>query len=738
MTSLQRILVIGAALAVCAGGLPPAGCSNRTGTEETTMSRKKGSVPKGQNRLALEKSPYLLQHADNPVDWYPWGEEAFEKARLEDKPIFLSIGYSTCHWCHVMEHESFEDSTVARLMNDAFVNIKVDREERPDVDNVYMTICQMMTGGGGWPLTIIMTPDQKPFFAATYVPKESRFGRTGMVGLIPQIRTAWEERRSEVADAADKVTGHLSDYIGGREAGADLDSTQLHVAYKYFAAHFDKTNGGFRTAPKFPTPHNLLFLLRYWKRSGEAAALEMVEQTLDAMSRGGIYDHVGFGFHRYSTDDRWFAPHFEKMLYDQALLTMAYTEAYLATGHERHRRIAEEILAYVLRDMTDPSGGFYSAEDADSEGIEGKFYLWSQAQLRELLGGESAGWIGNLYGVQDKGNFAEEVEGGNILHLPRAVAAAAAEAGIDETDFRARLERVRAAMFEARRKRVHPHKDDKILTDWNGLMIAALAKAGRAFDEPRYVQAAGKAARFILDTLRDDRGRLLHRYRDGEAGIAGKVEDYAFFVWGLIELYENTFDAEYLRTALDLNGVLVDHFWDDKQGGFFFTADDAEALIVRTKEIYDGALPSGNSVAMLNLIRLGRMTAESAHEDRASGIGRAFYDEVSKAPAAFSFLLTALDFGVGPSFEVVIVGDPAADDTRAMDRALNSLYVPNKVVLLKPAGEGGSQISRIATFTESHAALEGKATAYVCRNYRCELPTTDVRTMLDLLAEPAK
>ena len=453
----RRWLILFAALA--AGGAFPAlpGCSGDAGSNGATVTRSHKNIPEGHNRLALEKSPYLLQHADNPVDWYPWGEEAFDKARREDKPIFLSIGYSTCHWCHVMEHESFEDSTVAMLMNDAFVSIKVDREERPDVDNVYMTICQIMTGSGGWPLTIIMTPDREPFFAATYLPKENRFGRTGMMGLIPQIKAAWAHRRSDVLDASSKLSGQLQTYVSGKSSGRDLDSTQLHLAYQYFETHFDTTYGGFRSAPKFPTPHNLLFLMRYWKRSGKAHALEMVEKTLDGMAQGGVYDHVGFGFHRYSTDEKWFAPHFEKMLYDQALLAMAYTEAYQATGAQRHRRVAEQVLTYVLRDMTDPAGGFYSAEDADSEGIEGKFYLWSEDQLRSLLG-DDADWIIDLYGVESGGNFSKEVEDGNILYLSRAIGSVAARAGITEVDFHARLESIRTRMFEAREKRIHPGK----------------------------------------------------------------------------------------------------------------------------------------------------------------------------------------------------------------------------------------------------------------------------------------
>jgi uncharacterized protein YyaL (SSP411 family) len=696
----------------------------------TTMSK---AIPEGKNRLALEKSPYLLQHQDNPVDWYPWGDEAFAKAKAEGKPIFLSIGYSTCHWCHVMEHESFEDPEVAALMNDAFVNIKVDREERPDVDNVYMTVCQMATGSGGWPLTIIMTPDKKPFFAATYLPKTGRYGRPGMMELIPQIKQAWTQDRAEIENHSERITAQLSKIEEGRAGTEDLGAEVLKLAHSQISGRFDDVHGGFGNAPKFPTPHNMMFLLRHWKRTGEARALEMVEKTLQEMSRGGIYDHVGFGFARYSTDARWFAPHFEKMLYDQALLVMTFAEVYQATGKPEYRRIADEVITYVLRDMTHGDGGFFSAEDADSEGIEGKFYLWAEAELKDLLAQDDAELFIDLYGVDTAGNFHEEVEGGNILFLRRPMAVVAEERGLTEEALRERVEKMRVVLFEAREKRIHPGKDDKILTDWNGLMIAALAKAARAFDDKKYTAAAEKAMRFVIDTMLQDDGRLLHRYRDGAVGLQASVDDYAFVVWALIELYELTFDVGYLDRAIALNETLVERFWDDEGGGLYFSPDDGEELIVRMKEVYDGAVPSGNSVAMLNLIRLGRLTAEPKYEELANSVGRAFGQDVNRSPGAFTLLLTALDFGVGPSHEIVIVGKRGARDTRAMQRAIDNVYMPNKVVLLKPSNEPSPRISELARYTESQQAIEGKATAYVCINYACELPTTDVEQMLSLI-----
>jgi hypothetical protein len=694
------------------------------------MSTSKKKLAPGQNRLAHEKSPYLLQHADNPVDWYPWGDEAFEKARAEDKPVFLSIGYSTCHWCHVMEHESFEDPEIAALMNDAFINIKVDREERPDIDNVYMTVCQLMTGAGGWPLNVLLTPDRKPFWAGTYIPKENRYGKLGMMSFVPQVKTAWTSRRVEVTNASLGIADSLRT-LAATPSGDDLTASTLSVAYEQLIQRYDPTRGGFGDAPKFPTPHNLLFLLRYWKRSGIERAREMVEKTLDAMADGGIYDQIGYGFHRYSTDERWFAPHFEKMLYDQALLVMAYTETYQATGEARYRRIAEETIAYVLRDLTHTSGGFYSAEDADSEGLEGKFYVWTEDEIRTLLSEGDATLAIDVYGVDRTGNFAEHVPGGNILYVRRPLDGVAKEQGTSEDELRARLDRIGRTMLEERSKRIRPHKDDKILTDWNGLMIAAIAKAGRVFDNAEYTASARRAADFVLENLRGNEG-LMHRYRDGEAGIPGKIDDYAFLVWGLTELYESTFDVAYLRAAIELNRTLIDRFWDDENGGLYFTPDDGEHLIVRMKEVYDGAIPSGNSVAMLNFARLGRLTGDPDLESRAAAIGRAFQSHITRGPGAYTLLMSALDFALGPSYEVVIVGRPGAPDTRDMERALNSVYVPNKVVLLKPGG-GSKEIADLAAFTKAHREIDGKATAYVCENFVCKIPVTDSRQMLSAL-----
>jgi len=705
---------------------------------ERTMSQESKSKTgeKHHNRLIFEKSPYLLQHADNPVDWYPWGPEAFEKARKENKPVFLSIGYSTCHWCHVMARESFEDSEVARLMNEVFVSIKVDREERPDIDNVYMMVCQMITGSGGWPLTIIMTPDQKPFFAATYIPKERRFGRMGMLELIPRIKELWTTRRDEVLSSANEITAALQQ-VSQDAPGEELDETALDLAYEQLAKRFDEQHGGFGGAPKFPTPHNFLFLLRYWKRTNTERALQMVEKTLRKMRSGGIYDHIGFGFHRYSTDSHWFVPHFEKMLYDQATLAIVYTEAYQATGKEEYAQTAREIFTYVLRDMRAPEGGFYAAEDADSEGEEGKFYLWTEEEIRQVLGSEEAALIVKIFNIEEGGNFIEQVTGRrtarNILHLTKSVKELASELKMSDYDLQKRLQAMRQKLFTYREKRIHPHKDNKILTDWNSLMIVALAKGARVFDEPRYAQAARGAVDFILKNMCTSDGELLHRYRDEQAALPAQVDDYAFLIWGMLELYETTFKVRYLQIGLDLNRDLIKHFWDVDNGGFYFTADDGEKLLVRQKEIYDGAIPSGNSVEMLNLLRLGRITANSHLEEKAAKIGRAFSRSVKQSPSAYTQLMVAADFGVGPSYEVVIAGKSQAKDTKEMLKAICRQFIPNKVVILRPTEQESPDIDHLAEFTKHHLSIEGKATAYVCLNYNCRLPTTDVNKMLELL-----
>jgi uncharacterized protein YyaL (SSP411 family) len=687
------------------------------------------------NRLAGEKSPYLLLHAANPVDWWPWCDEAFEAARADDKPVFLSIGYSTCHWCHVMARESFDDPDVARLMNEAFVNIKVDREERPDVDNVYMTACRMMTGRGGWPLTVVMTPDRVPFFAGTYFPKESRAGLIGMLELVPRLKHLWENERERLLGTGEKVASALA-LAAAAGPGRDLTEKVLDLAYEQLNRTFDSASGGFGGGIKFPTPHNMLFLLRYWKRTGRAVALAMVEKTLTRMRLGGIRDHLGGGFHRYATDREWLVPHFEKMLYDQAMIATAYVEAYQATGNREYADTARETFEYVLRDLTSPEGAFYAAEDADSEGVEGKFYVWTEEEMWGLLGAETYLAL-KLFGVTTEGNFEEEATkkrtGANILHLKKPLPEYAGELGLPLPELEERAAGIKQTLFAEREKRVRPRRDDKVLTDWNGLTVAALAKGARALGEPAYAEAAERAARFLLERLRGPDGRLLHRWRDGEAAVKGYLDDYAFVAWGLIELYETTYKPEYLRTALELTDDMVKHFGDEDAGGFFFTPDDGETLLVRAKEIYDGAVPSGNSVAMLNLLRLGRLTGRPELEEAAASLGRAFTQKVAKSPANHAMLMAAVDFTVGPSQEVVVVGEADADDARAMLNAVGRAFVPNAVVFFIPKGGDAVEVVEIASYAADFKTVGGMATAYVCSNFACERPTTEINEMLKLL-----
>ncbi|HPZ10070.1 MAG TPA: thioredoxin domain-containing protein [Candidatus Eremiobacteraeota bacterium] len=688
---------------------------------------------KEPNRLIHEKSPYLLQHAYNPVDWYPWGEEAFLKAREEDKPIFLSIGYSTCHWCHVMEKESFEDFEVAELMNKIFVCIKVDREERPDIDGIYMTTCQVMTGGGGWPLTIIMTPDKKPFFAGTYIPKERFYGRIGLMDLIPRIQELWTNRKEDVLHTAHELTEALQ-RLEIKEPGEELNEDTLRTGYKQLLERFDWKYGGFSRSPKFPTPHNLFFLLRYWQKIDDVTAMEMIEKTLQFMRLGGIYDHIGFGFHRYSTDERWFLPHFEKMLYDQALVAMVYTEAFQATGKDEYGRTAREIFSYVLRDMTSQEGGFYSAEDADSEGEEGKFYLWSEEEILKILGREEGEIFIKVFNVEKGGNFREEATGEkmgrNILYLKKPLYEVALTLNISENSLRERIEKSREKLFKEREKRIHPHKDDKILTDWNGLMIAALSKGAQVFDDLVYLEAAKKCTGFILEKMYN-RGRLLHRYRDGQSAITGNIDDYAFFIWGLLELYETDFDVEYLKKALELNETLIKYFWHEEEGAFYFTPHDGESLIIRQKEIYDGAIPSGNSVSMLNLLRLGRITGNLDYEQKVRYMGKTFSREVKQVPIAHTQLMVSLDFALSHSYEVVIAGDINSNDTKEILRTLRKHFLPAKIIIFR-SNTVESPVTDIAEFTKNLTSIDNKATVYVCSNYTCNMPVTDKDKMLEL------
>lgn len=689
-----------------------------------------------KNHLSNEKSPYLLQHAENPVNWYPWEEEVFEKAQNQDKPIFLSIGYSTCHWCHVMAHESFEDEKVAELMNDVFISIKVDREERPDIDKIYMNVCQMMTGSGGWPLTIVMTPDKKPFFAGTYFPKESRFGRIGLIELILKIKKLWKTQKDEVLRAADKIVFSLQN-LDFESPGDRLNEKTLKKAYNQLLSQYDKKNGGFSNAPKFPTPHNLLFLLRFWKRTGNKEALEMVENTLQKMRLGGIYDHIGFGFHRYSTDQVWLVPHFEKMLYDQALLAIAYTEAFQATNKIEFEKTAKEIFTYVLRDMTSPEGGFYSAEDADSEGKEGKFYVWDIEEFQNVLEKEEAELAITIFNLKKLGNYFEEVNkketGHNILHLKDSLANLSKELNLSEKNLKKQIEKIRNKLFKIRDKRIHPHKDDKILSDWNGLMIAALAKGYQTFGDFRYLNTAIKAVNFILSNMRKPNNRLLHRYREGEAEIDAYVNDYIFLIWSLLELYEVTFNVSFLKSALELNKEVIDHFWDDSIGGFFFTANDGETLLTRQKEIYDGAIPSGNSVAMLNLLRLSYLTGDHELEEKADILSKVFAERVNNSPIAHTQLMVAVDFSVGPTFTIVIVGDAEEINTQEMLAYIHNQFLPNITLIQRNIKQDPPEIDVFINYIHNYNKIDNKTTAYICTNKTCKPPITDVNKLLKLI-----
>jgi uncharacterized protein YyaL (SSP411 family) len=692
-----------------------------------------------KNRLAREKSPYLLQHAENPVDWYPWGEEAFALAKKENKPVFLSIGYSTCHWCHVMAHESFEDQEVAALLNDAFVCVKVDREERPDIDKVYMAVCQMLTGQGGWPLTILLTPEKEPFFAATYIPKASRHGSFGLLGLIPRIAAAWKTNAGRFRQSATDILASLAN-IWNESPGGELPPDIQDQAFAHLLGQFDDIFGGFGTAPKFPMPHQLQFLLRYGSRKGKLRAVGMVEKTLLAMAAGGIHDHLGGGFHRYSTDPKWLVPHFEKMLYDQALLSLSYTEAFQATGNPVFRNIAEKVFAYVLRDLTYREGGFFSAEDADSEGEEGKFYLWSQKELEKVLSPAEVKLIGHYYAVEPQGNYTDEQKGGytghNILHRQHSPADLATKLKLSEEELETRAMAAAGILFQHREKRIRPHRDDKVTTDWNGLMIAALARGGRVFGNKAYLTAATKAARFILKHLRQSDGRLLHRWREGEVAMPANLDDYAFLIAGLIELYEATFDPFFLSEALSLNDDLTRHFWDEKGGAYFFTPADGEKLLLRQKELYDGAIPSGNAVSALNLIRLGKMTGRPDLEARADLLLKSVSGAIRQMPAGCAQFMIALDFLEGPSYEVVLAGAPGRADTQAMMDAINSHYLPRAVVLFRSTDEEDPDITKVAPYTKDMKMIDGQATAYVCVNHACHSPTNDPAEMILRLSAP--
>ena len=685
------------------------------------------------NRLAAESSPYLLQHASNPVDWYPWGEEAFRKAAAEDKPIFLSIGYSACHWCHVMAHESFEKQAVAEILNRDFVSIKVDREERPDVDEIYMTAVQMMTGSGGWPLTVFLTPDLRPFYGGTYFPSDDRYGRPGFPRLLTEIAKAWKERRRELLEGAEKLTAALRTAATEGSAGqAPVEAATSERLAAVLKERFDSQWGGFGGAPKFPPSGSICALLRRYAAGGDRQLLEMATVTLDRMAYGGMYDQLGGGFHRYSVDHMWLVPHFEKMLYDNALLSGAYLDAYQVTGRELYRRTAVDTFDYVIREMTDASGGFHSAEDADSEGEEGKFYVWSRGDIMGVLGEDDGAVFCRLYGVTEGGNF----EGHNILHVAIGPQSLAAELGVSETALWTRIAAMRTALLAVRGRRIAPGRDDKVLASWNGLMVSSLARGYQVLGEERLLVAAERAGRFILAQLVND-GELLHTFRQGQAKLPGYLDDYANVANALVDLYEGTFDRSWLNAADELCAGMVELFYDEKDAAFFFTSSRHHHLLTRTKPLYDGATPSGNAIAALALLRLARIADRPRYAEAAEAVLRVASPGMARNPMAFTHMMRAVDFYIGPSVEIAVVGTTGAEDTRSMLAAVRGPFMPNKVVAFADPAAPDKEARPLALLAD-RPMVSGAATVYVCENYACKTPLTDpkqVETLLDAMAD---
>lgn len=669
------------------------------------------------NRLAEETSPYLLQHKNNPVDWYPWGPEALERAKREEKPIFLSIGYSACHWCHVMEHESFEDDEIAAALNKEFVCIKVDREERPDLDQIYMSAVQALTQRGGWPMSVFLTPDLEPFYAGTYWPPRASRGMPGFDQVVAAVSNAWKTNREAVVAQSKQLTGHLAEMQKGSET-AELGDSLIADAVHHFRQTFDSQHGGFGGAPKFPAPMVLRVLLRDYQRRRQQESLDVARVTLDKMAAGGIYDHLGGGFARYSVDQRWLVPHFEKMLYDNAQLAVVYLEAFQITGDADYARIVRETLDYVLRDMTDPTGGFYSTEDADSEGVEGKFYVWNPQSLQEVLGEHAAETFARVYDVTDAGNFEH---GQSILNLPKSIAQHAQLLDRDEADLAQELAASRAKLFAARENRVHPHKDDKVIVAWNGLMIEAFAKAGAVLGESRYLEAAQNAADFLLKEVRREDGRLLHTWRGGKAKLDAYLDDYAYLASGLIALYEATFVGRYLDEAQSLLDTVLERFNDDSGGGFYFTADDHEELILRNKDLLDNAVPSGNAMAASALLRLSLFTGTNRYREAALEALKATADAMQRYPSAAAQSLQAVDMVQGPTYELVLAIDSETAADRQVLADLQQRYLPNKVlVALGPNSPAPPQAA--ADLLAGKTRMGDAPTLYICEGFTCQAP----------------
>jgi uncharacterized protein len=726
-------------------------------TSSGTFAEPKPSRPEHTNRLAQEKSPYLLQHAHNPVDWYPWGEEAFEKARRENKPIFLSVGYSTCHWCHVMAHESFENEEIAALMNREFVNIKVDREERPDVDRVYMTFVQATTGGGGWPMSVWLTPDLKPFVGGTYFPPEDRYGQPAFRNVLERIATAWKENHDKIVDQGGKIVEALRESQSATTAEGKIDAAILDAAYRQLERSYDSKEGGFGNAPKFPRPVAFNFLTRFYARdtNGESGkhALEMTLFTLRKMAAGGMHDHIGGGFHRYSVDRYWHVPHFEKMLYDQAQLATAYLDAFQITRDRQYESVARDILDYVARDMVSKEGGFFSAEDADSPVIaagadrghletkEGAFYVWTEKEIDAALG-NAADIFAFHYGVQPQGNAPEgsdpqdEFRGKNILIERHTIAETAQHFKKTGEEVKNSLAQSRAKLFSIRAKRPRPHLDDKIIAAWNGLMISAYARAARILDEPRYLEIATRAAKFLRTNLYEEKSKLLYRnYRGGRSDIEGFADDYAFVIQGLLDLYEASFDVEWLKFAVELQETQDRFFFDEKTGGYFSTSGKDQSVFLRMKDDNDSAEPAASSVAALNLFRLAQFRDDKQIAERARKTTDTFATTLSHFPSAMPQMLVALDYSLSKPRQIVIAGKKDAPETKTLLREVNTHFLPKTILCLADGAEGQKYLGEQNEAIRAMSPIDGKPAAYVCENFTCKAPVTDPAPLSELLSK---
>lgn len=675
------------------------------------------------NRLVSETSPYLLQHAYNPVDWYPWGEEALNRARREDKPIFLSIGYSACHWCHVMERESFENEEIARFLNEHFISIKVDREERPDLDEIYMTAVQLMAGQGGWPLTAFLTPDLQPFYGGTYFPPEDRWGRPGLLTVLQAVVELYSKERDKIVQQAQRLTQHLRSVQPSKSNTGLLTLDLLRRAYLYSLQSFDREHGGFGGAPKFPHSMELSLLLRYWYRTKDPDALQIVEFSLEKMARGGFYDQLGGGFHRYSVDAQWRVPHFEKMLYDNALLVWTYLEAYQATKKSLYRRIVAETLAYVLREMTSPEDGFYTSQDADISDGEGAFFVWTPEQIKAALGEEDGAKACEYFGVTESGNF----EGGaSVLHVPYTLEEFSVKVGMVQPECERWLAHAKHQLFEARERREKPARDEKVLTAWNSLMISAFARAYQVLGHEKYLRAAQDATRFYLTHLKRD-GKLWRSYKDRQAKFNAYLEDYALLVTALLDLYEADFDLFWVREARDLSVMMVEQFWDDEAGGFFFTSKDHEKLPVRTKSAYDGATPSGNSAAIFALLRLAELTGDQTLRAKTEQTLRLFRDLMEHVPQGVSYMLSALDFYLGPTVQIAIVGEQSKAPTKKLLEIIRDGFLPNKIVTLSEPAEKEPEM--FISLLRGKRSINDAPTVYLCENYSCRAPITEAEEL---------